>query len=88
MPARSAMILASSRSCSSGRSSRSSGSPIRSRRMSAGAMSTLNRPSSYSGALRRATPVGAMTSEPPQNEIDSSTPTRLQNTTNEVVSWA
>ncbi len=29
-----------------------------------------------------------MTSEPPQNEIDSSTPTRLQNTTNEVVSWA
>ena len=33
-------------------------------------------------------PVGAMTSEPPQNEIDSSTPTRLQNTTNDVVSWA
>ena len=29
-----------------------------------------------------------MTSEPPQNEIDSSTPTRLQKTTNEVVSWA
>src|SRR5262245_5592162 len=29
-----------------------------------------------------------MTSEPPQNEIDSSTPTRLQNTTNDVVSWA
>ena len=29
-----------------------------------------------------------MTSEPPQNEIDSSTPTRLQNTTNEVVSCA
>ena len=29
-----------------------------------------------------------MTSEPPQNEIDSSMPTRLQNTTNEVVSWA
>ena len=33
-------------------------------------------------------PLGAMTSEPPQNEIDSSTPTRLQKTTNEVVSWA
>ena len=29
-----------------------------------------------------------MTSEPPQNEIDSSTPTRLQKTTNDVVSWA
>ena len=29
-----------------------------------------------------------MTSEPPQNEIDSSTPTRLQNTTNDVVSCA
>ena len=29
-----------------------------------------------------------MTSEPPQNEIDSSTPTRLQKITNEVVSWA
>ena len=29
-----------------------------------------------------------MTSEPPQNEIDSSTPTRLQKTTNEVVSCA
>ena len=51
-------------------------------------MSTLNRPSSYIGALRRAAPVGAMTSEPPQNEIDSSTPTRLQNTTNDVVSCA
>ena len=34
-PARSAMIRASSRTCSSGRSSRSSGRPIRSRRMSA-----------------------------------------------------
>ena len=29
-----------------------------------------------------------MTSEPPQNVIDSSTPTRFTNTTNEVVSWA
>ena len=37
-------------------------------------MSTLNRPSSYIGALSSAAPVGAMTSEPPQNEIDSSTP--------------
>ena len=35
IPARSAMIRASSRTCSSGRSSRSSGSAIRSRRMSA-----------------------------------------------------
>ena len=45
-PARSARSAASSRSWSSGRSSRSSGSAIRSRRMSAGAMSTQNRPSS------------------------------------------
>ena len=43
---------------------------------------------SYSGALSSALPVGEMTSDPPQNEIDSSTPTRLQKTTNEVVSWA
>ena len=35
-----------------------------------------------------ACPLGAMTSEPPQNEIDSSTPTRLQKITNDVVSWA
>ena len=77
-----------SRSWSSGRSSRSSGRAIRSRRMSASAMSTQNSPSSYNGALKIGAPVGAMTSEPPQNEIDSSTPTRLQNTTNDVVSWA
>ena len=64
------------------------GSEIRSRRMSARAMSTVNSPSSYSGALSSASPAGPMTSEPPQNEIDSSTPTRLQKTTNEVVSWA
>ena len=38
----------------------------------------MNRPSSNSGALKSAWPFGAMTSEPPQNEIDSSTPTRLQ----------
>ena len=38
--------------------------------------------------MKSASPVGAMTSEPPQNEIDSSTPTRLQKTTNDVVSWA
>ena len=48
----------------------------------------MNRPSSKSGAEKSASPVGAMTSDPPQNEIDSSTPTRLQNTTNDVVSWA
>ena len=48
----------------------------------------MNRPSSNSGALKSAWPLGAITSEPPQNEIDSSTPTRLQNTTNDVVSWA
>ena len=48
----------------------------------------MNRPSSNIGALNTAAPVGPMTSEPPQNESDSSTPTRLQNTTNEVVSWA
>ena len=45
-PARSRTIRSSSRSWSSGRSSRRSGRPIRSRRMSAGAMSTQNRPSS------------------------------------------
>ena len=51
-------------------------------------MSAKNRPSSNSGAENTAAPPGPMTSEPPQNEIDSSTPTRLQNTTNDVVSWA
>ena len=51
-------------------------------------MSTVYRPSSKSGAEKTAAPVGAMTSEPPQNEIDSSTPTRLQKITNDVVSWA
>ena len=40
------------------------------------------------GAENSASPAGEITSEPPQNEIDSSTPTRLQNTTNEVVNWA
>ena len=48
----------------------------------------MNSPSSKIGAPKTGAPVGPMTSEPPQNEIDSSTPTRLQNTTNDVVSWA
>ena len=88
-PARSAMIRASSRTWSSGRSSRSSGRAIRSRRMSAGRMSTREQALVVERrAEQTAAPVGAMTSEPPQNEIDSSTPTRLQNTTNDVVSWA
>ena len=46
IPARSATMRCSSRIWSSGRSSRSRGRPIRSRRMSALAMSTKNRPSS------------------------------------------
>ena len=87
-PARSATIRVSSRTWSSGRSSRRSGSDRRSRRRSARGTSTMNRPSSKSGALNSGWPLGAMTSEPPQNEIDSSTPTRLQKTTIEVVSWA
>ena len=87
-PARSATIRVSSRTWSSGRSSRRSGSASRSRRRSASGTSTMNRPSSKSGALNSGWPLGAITSEPPQNEIDSSTPTRLQNTTNDVVSWA
>ena len=37
---------------------------------------------------RSPAPFGPMTSEPPQKEIDSSTPTRLQKTTNDVVSCA
>ena len=56
--------------------------------MSPGAIVTEYSPSSYSGALKTGAPFGPMTSEPPQNEIDSSTPTRLQKITNEVVSWA
>src|SRR6185503_15927131 len=87
-PARSATIRVSSRTSSSGRSSRRSGRASRSRRRSASGTSTVNRPSSKNGALNRAWPLGAITSEPPQNEIDSSTPTRLQKTTREVVSWA
>src|SRR4029078_2735622 len=59
-----------------------------SRRTSARSTSTQYSPSSNSGALNSAAPVGEITSEPPQNERLSSTPTRLQNTTNEVVSWA
>ena len=51
-------------------------------------MSTVKSPSSNSGARKSVSPVGPTTSEPPQNEIDSSTPTRLQKMTNEVVSWA
>ena len=56
--------------------------------MSARSTSTTNRPSSYSGALKIGRPDGAMTSDPPQKLTDSSTPTRLTNTTRLVVSWA
>jgi hypothetical protein len=45
-------------------------------------------PSSWSGAWKIVSPAGPMTSEPPQNVIDSSTPTRLTKTTNDVVSCA
>ena len=48
----------------------------------------MNSPSSNIGAPKILAPVGPMTSEPPQNERLSSTPTRLQKTTNEVVSCA
>ena len=87
-PARSAMSLRHSRATSSGRSSRSRGNAMRSRRTSARSTSTMNRPSSNIGALNTGAPVGPITSDPPQNDRDSSTPTRLQNTTNDVVSWA
>ena len=78
----------SSRTSSSGRSSRSSGRPIRARRISPRSTSTWYSPSSKNGALNSAAPSGPMTSEPPQNVIDSSTPTRFTNTTRLVVSWA
>ena len=61
---------------------------MRSRRTSAREMSPVNTPSSKSGAEKTASPDGEMTSEPPQKEIDSSTPTRLQKITKDVVSWA
>ena len=72
-----------------GRSSRSSGSAIRSRRTSREVDVDEVQPLVVAAARRRpVAPVGPITSEPPQNVIDSSTPTRLQNTTNVVVSWA
>ena len=61
---------------------------MRSLRTSARSTSTRNRPSSNIGAPKTCAPVGPMTSDPPQNERLSSTPTRLQKTTNEVVSCA
>ena len=69
-----ATIRSSWRSTSSGRSSRSRGMAMRSRRSSARSSSATNSPSSWSGAWKTVAPAGATTSEPPQKVIDSSTP--------------
>ena len=68
------MIWSSWRTTTSGRSSRSNGEAMRSRRSSAGWIWVRYRPSSWVGARKTLSPSGPTTSEPPQKVIDSSTP--------------
>ena len=65
-PARGRRARAARRAAAAARSARGGRPPA--------STSTVNSPSSKNGAEKSGSPVGAMTSEPPQNEIDSSTP--------------